>query len=265
MMLIVIPVVAALVFMAMGLRVVQQYQRGLQFRFGRYVATRSPGLIWIVPVSDRLTLVDMRVIADAVEQPEAITQDNAPVKVTAVIRYCVAKPDRAVIDVKDVRGAVVQTMLTTLRNVIGQQTLDGVLKQQGAITGLLKTRMDEVVGPWGIEIQSVEIKNVEIPDSMRLALVQQAEALREKQTRITKAEGELEAAQKLREAADEIMKTPASLELRRMQMLTEIGADRNTMTIVMVPSEFIGAADTIAKIGARLARPESAPPSSSEK
>lgn len=230
-----------------GFRVAQQYERALVFRFGRFIATRGPGLFWIIPLGvDRAIKVDMRVLTDGVEQQEAMTRDNVPVKVNAVIWYRVVKPNLAVIEVQNMRNAVTQVALTTLRNTIGQHSLDDVLKERERLAALLKTRVDQVTEAWGVEIQNVEMKNVEIPDSMQRAMAQEAEALREKRARIIKAEAEFEAAVKLREAADEIMKTPASLELRRMQMLTEVGAEQNTMTIVMMPSEFVEAARALA-------------------
>jgi regulator of protease activity HflC (stomatin/prohibitin superfamily) len=229
-----------------GFRVAQQYQRALVFRFGRYMAIRGPGLFWIIPFVETVIKVDMRVLTDGVEQQETMTKDNVPIKVNAVIWYKVVAPDRAIIEVQDVRNAVIQTALTTLRNVIGQHTLDDVLKEREKLAALLKERVDTMTEPWGVEIHNVEMKNVEIPESMQRAMAQEAEALREKRARIIKAEAELEAARKLREAADEIMKTPASLELRRMQMLTEVGAEQNTMTIVMMPSEFVEAARALA-------------------
>ena len=236
-----------LVFIAFsGFRVAQQYQRALVFRFGRYMAIRGPGLFWIIPFVETIIKVDMRVLTDGVEQQETMTKDNVPIKVNAVIWYKVVAPDRAIIEVQDVRNAVIQTALTTLRNVIGQHTLDDVLKEREKLAALLKERVDTMTEPWGVEIHNVEMKNVEIPESMQRAMAQEAEALREKRARIIKAEAELEAARKLREAADEIMKTPASLELRRMQMLTEVGAEQNTMTIVMMPSEFVEAARALA-------------------
>jgi len=243
-----IVLVAIVVFLALtGFRVAQQYQRALVFRFGRYMGIRGPGLFWIIPFAESIIKVDMRVLTDGVEQQEAMTKDNVPIKVNAVIWYRVVAPDRAIIEVQDVRNAVVQTALTTLRNTIGQHTLDDVLKEREKLAALLKERVDTVTEPWGVEIHAVEMKNVEIPESMQRAMAQEAEALREKRARIIKAEAELEAARKLREAADEIMKTPASLELRRMQMLTEVGAEQNTMTIVMMPSEFVEAARALAK------------------
>lgn len=231
---------------ASGIRIAQQYERGLVFRFGRYIDTRGPGLFWIIPIAETVTKVDMRVLTDGVEQQETMTKDNVPIKVNAVIWYRVVRPDRAIIEVQNVRNAVIQVALTTLRNVIGQHTLDDVLKEREMLGTLLKSRVDQVTEAWGVEIQTVEMKNVEIPETMQRAMAQEAEALREKRARIIKAEAEFEAAVKLREAADEIMKTPASLELRRMQMLTEVGAEQNTMTIVMMPSEFVEAARSVA-------------------
>ena len=230
-----------------GFRVAQQYERALVFRFGRYLYSRGPGLFWIIPLGiDRAVKVDMRVFTDGVEQQEAMTKDNVPVQANAVIWYRVVQPDRSYIEVQNVRNAVIQAALTTLRNVIGQHSLDDVLKEREKMGSLIKERVDQVTEAWGVEIQAVEMKNVEIPVTMQRAMAQEAEALREKRARIIKAEAEFEAARKLHEAADEIMKTPASLELRRMQMLTEIGAEQNTMTVVMMPSEFVEAARALA-------------------
>ncbi len=241
-------IVAVLIFIGLtGFRVAQQYERALVFRFGRYMSTKGPGLFWIIPLGiEKSVKVDMRVFTDGVEQQEAMTRDNVPVKANAVIWYRVVKPDLAVIEVQNVRNAVIQVALTTLRNAIGQHTLDDVLKEREKIAALLKERVDQVTEGWGVEVQNVEMKNVEIPPTMQRAMAQEAEALREKRARIIKAEAEHDAALKLREAADEIMKTPASLELRRMQMLTEIGAEQNTMTVIMMPSEFVEAARALA-------------------
>jgi regulator of protease activity HflC (stomatin/prohibitin superfamily) len=213
-----------------------------------YTGLRGPGLFWIIPLGIETSIkVDMRVLTDGIERQEAMTRDNVPVQINAVIWYRVVKPDLAIIEVQNVRNAVIQVALTTLRNVIGQHTLDDVLKEREKLSAILKDRVDQMTEAWGVEIQNVEMKNVEIPQTMQRAMAQEAEAHREKRARIVKAEAELEAAHKLREAADEIMKTPASLELRRMQMLTEVGAEQNTMTIVMMPSEFVAAAKAIAE------------------
>ncbi|MEI9964526.1 MAG: SPFH domain-containing protein [Caulobacteraceae bacterium] len=176
-----------------------------------------------------------------------MTRDNVPVKVNAVIWYRVTKPERSVIEVQNVRNAVIQVALTTLRNVIGQHNPrrrpEGAREARRPPQGAV----DSVTEAWGVEIQNVEMKNVEIPESMQRAMAQEAEAHREKRARIIKAEAEMEAAMKLREAAEEIMKIPAALELRRMQMLTEIGAEQNTMTVIMMPSEFVEAARALAE------------------
>jgi regulator of protease activity HflC (stomatin/prohibitin superfamily) len=244
--------VIVIFFLLTGFRIAQQYQRALVFRFGRYTGLRGPGLFWIIPFGiERAQIVDMRVFTDGVEQQEAMTRDNVPVKANAVIWYRVVKPDLAIIEVQNVRDAVIQVALTTLRNIIGQHSLDDVLKEREKLAGFIKDRVDQLTEAWGVEVQNVEMKNVEIPASMQRAMAQEAEALREKRARIIKAEAEMEAAIKLRQAADEIVKTPESLELRRMQMLTEIGAEQNTMTVVMMPSEFIEAARTLARGGPR--------------
>lgn len=243
-------VVVLVVFFVLltGFRVAQQYERALVFRFGRFTGLRGPGLFWIVPLGvERALKVDMRVFTDGVEQQEAMTRDNVPVKANAVIWYRIVKPDLAIIEVQNVRNAVIQVALTTLRNIIGQHSLDDVLKEREKLAGFIKDRVDSMTEAWGVEIQNVEMKNVEIPGSMQRAMAQEAEALREKRARIIKAEAEMDAAVKLREAADEIMKTPAALELRRMQMLTEIGAEQNTMTVVMMPSEFVSAARALSE------------------
>jgi len=243
-----IVVIIVAVLLLSGFRVAQQYERALVFRFGRFTGLRGPGLFWIIPLGiERAQKVDMRVFTDGVEQQEAMTRDNVPVKANAVIWYRIVKPDLAIIQVQNVRMAVIQVALTTLRNLIGQHSLDDVLKEREKMADMLKTRVDSMTEAWGVEIQNVEMKNVEIPASMQRAMAQEAEALREKRARIIKAEAEMEAALKLREAADEIMKTPASLELRRMQMLTEIGAEQNTMTVVMMPSEFVEAARALGR------------------
>ena len=232
-----------------GFRIAQQYEKALVFRFGRYTGMRGPGLFWIIPLGvERAVIVDMRVFTDGVEKQEAMTKDNVPVEANAVIWYRIVKPNLAIIEVQNVRNAVIQAALTTLRNVIGQHSLDDVLKEREKMGLLIKERVDQITEAWGVEIQAVEMKNVEIPASMQRAMAQEAEALREKRARIIKAEAEFEAAMKLREAADEIMKTPAALELRRMQMLTEIGAEQNTMTVVMMPSEFVEAARALGQM-----------------
>ena len=250
------------VFIILGFRIAQQYERALVFRCGAYKRTAGPGLIWIIPFGiEAARKVDIRVLTDGIEKQEAMTRDNVPIQVNAVIWYRIIKPHLAIIEVQDVRDAVIQVALTTLRNVIGQHSLDDVLKEREKMALLIKTRVDQVTEAWGVEVQNVEMKNIEIPESMQRAMAQEAEAQREKRARIIKASAEFEAAKLLQEAGAEIMRTPASLELRRMQMLTEIGAEQNTMTVVMMPSEFVEAARAIGTMGgASVARALTPPP-----
>ena len=236
-----------------GLRVLQQYQRGLVFRLGKYQSTREPGLNWIIPIIDRMLIVDVRVITQDIEPQETMTNDNVPVKVRAVVWYQVVNPERAIIQVADYEDAVRQTALTSLRTVIGQHSLDELLKEQDKLSQMLGKIIDDVTEPWGVSVDRVQIKDVEIPPSMQRAMAQEAEAHREKRARIIKAEAEYEAALKLTEAATKMSQTPMAIELRRMQMLTEVGAEQNTMTIVMMPSEFVSAATSISKIAERVA------------
>jgi regulator of protease activity HflC (stomatin/prohibitin superfamily) len=243
-----IPVLVVVLLFISGFRIVQQYQRGLVFRLGRYVHTKEPGLCWIVPFIDRLQVVDVRVVTLDVEPQETMTKDNVPVKIKAVVWYRITNPQHAIIEVSRFEAAIAQTSLTTLRTVMGQHSLDELLKEQDKLSAMLKETIDKVTEPWGIQVERVEMKDVEIPGSMQRAMAQEAEALREKRARLIKAEAELEAARKLREAADEMAHSKISLELRRMQMMTEIGAEQNTMMVVMMPSEFVRAADSFSAL-----------------
>jgi regulator of protease activity HflC (stomatin/prohibitin superfamily) len=248
--LIAVIVVALAVFAIAGLRIANQYSRGVVFRLGRYRATMGPGLYWIIPLIEWQRLVDLRITTAAVEEQETITKDNVPIKVNAVVWYRVIDPKEAVIEVKSIDTAVVQVALTTLRTGIGQHSLDEVLKEQEAVSKVIQEKIDAVTEPWGVKVERVEMKNVEIPQSMQRVMAQEAEALREKRARLIKAQAEFEAAEQLRKASEIIMQNPAGLELRRMQMLTEVGAEQNTMTIVMMPSEFVTMAGSIAKLAA---------------
>ncbi|NNM50714.1 MAG: slipin family protein [Pseudomonadales bacterium] len=238
----------AVIFVIAGLRITQAWQRALVFRLGKFQRVKEPGLFWIIPVIESCTLVDMRTITASVDQQETITKDNVPVKVTAVIWYETVDPIKAVIDVRDVDRAVIQVALTSLRNIMGRHSLDDILKEQESLSQTMRLAIDTATEPWGVKVSRVEMRNVEIPESMQRAMAQEAEALREKRARIIKAQAELEASLKLREAAGVIMENPAGLELRRMQMITEVGAEQNTTTIIMMPSEFVSMAGGIAEM-----------------
>ena len=232
--------------------VAAQYQRAVVFRLGRYSRTAGPGLYFTIPFIEWRTMTDLRVLTTAVEPQEAITRDNVPIKIEAVIWRRVVNPSASVIEVSAVGDSVVQVAVTALRNVIGQHSLDDVLKSQDAIGEALQTHIDAVTEPWGVMVERVQMKNVEIPNSMQRAMAQEAEALREKRARLIKAEAEVEAAALLHQAAETIMLSPAALELRRMQMIQEVGAEQNTMTIIMMPSEFV----EMARSFSAKARPE---------
>ncbi|MGA3340858.1 MAG: SPFH domain-containing protein [Methylocella sp.] len=226
-------------FLLTSVRIANQYERAVIFRLGKYARTAGPGLYLLIPLIEWQVTIDMRTMTTSVEQQEAITRDNVPIKINAVIWRKTVDPKRAVIEVVDVGNSVVQVAITSLRNVIGQHTLDDVLKEQETISRALQISIDTVTEPWGVKVERVQMKNVEIPESMQRAMAQEAEALREKRARQIKAQAEVEAAALLRQAAETIMQSPAGLELRRMQMITEVGAEQNTMTIIMMPSEFV--------------------------
>ncbi|HEX7640938.1 MAG TPA: slipin family protein [Burkholderiaceae bacterium] len=237
-------VIAAFIFIS-GLRIAAQYQRAVVFRLGKLQGIRGPGLYWLIPAIETQQTIDIRTITTSVDQQETITKDNVPVKVTVVIWYAVTDPVKSVVEVREVDKSVIQVALTSLRNIIGRHTLDDVLKEQERLGADMRQTIDAATEPWGVKVTRVEMRNVEIPESMQRAMAQEAEALREKRARIIKAEAELEASQKLREAAGLIMENPAGLELRRMQMITEVGAEQNTTTIIMMPSEFVSMAGGI--------------------
>jgi len=234
--------IVLVILLFMSLRIAKEYERAVILRLGRLIGTRGPGLYFLIPFVEQQILIDQRVVTAAVEQQDAITKDNVPVKVDAVVWYRIVHPANSVVKVERVYLAVTQIALTTLRNIIGKHTLDDVLKEKDKLSEEMRKTIDDVTEPWGIEVQIVEMKDVVIPGSMQRAMAQEAEALREKRARIIKAEAEMEAAARLRDAALIIMESPAGLELRRMQMITEVGAEQNTMTVVMMPSEFVSLA-----------------------
>ena len=240
--------VVAFILLLASLRIAQEYQRAIIFRLGRYVGTRGPGLYWLIPFIERQQTIDMRTKTVEMEQQETITKDSVTIKVNAVLWFRVVNPADAIIKVADYNKAVYQLAVTALRNIIGQNQLDGVLKERGQINGSLLQIVDAATEAWGVKIELVEIKDVEIPESMQRAMAREAEAIREKRARIIKAEAELEASLKLTQGAQEMEKSPYSLELRRMQMLSEIGIDNNTTTVVMVPSEFAAAANSFTQM-----------------
>jgi regulator of protease activity HflC (stomatin/prohibitin superfamily) len=245
-------VVLAVIVVLGSLRIANQYERAVVFRLGRYSRTAGPGIYVVWLLIEWQTKLDLRTVTAAVEEQEGITRDNVPIKVSAVIWYRIVNPEHAVMQVRGIANAVVQVSLTTLRTVLGQHSLDEILKAQDTISGVMQMSIDGVTEPCGVKVERVQMKNVEIPPTMQRAMAQEAEALREKRARLIKAEAELDAAEQLRKAAEVIMQNPAGLELRRMQMITEVGAEQNTMTIVMMPSEFVSMAKGIGDLAGKL-------------
>ncbi|GAB4178440.1 MAG: hypothetical protein Fur006_10880 [Coleofasciculaceae cyanobacterium] len=224
---------------AAGLKIDREYERGVIFRLGRLNGVRGPGMYWIIPVLDQKAQVDVRTKTVSIEPQETVTADSVTIKVNAVLYYRILDPSKAITKVESYELAVYQAALTTLRNVVDQNILDDVLQNRDKINHKVQEIVDEITEPWGVVIERVEMKDVEIPTSMQRAMAKEAEAIREKRARLIKASAEQEASIKLAEASRLIVENPAALELRRLQMLTEIGAENNTTTLIMMPSDFI--------------------------
>jgi regulator of protease activity HflC (stomatin/prohibitin superfamily) len=244
--------IAAVVILLSGLRVAQEYQRGVIFRLGRYVGLRGPGLYWIIPLGvDRAVRIDIRTRTVSAEQQETITRDSVTIKVNAVLWYRIVDAAKAVIEVANAEAAVYQLALTGLRNIIGQHDLDEILQERDKINQLLNDSIARSTAAWGLQVQRFEMKDVELPKAMQQVMAMQAEAIREKRARIIKAEAELEASVKLSAAAAQITANPAALELRRMQMISEVGAENNSTTVIMIPSDFVSLAHGLNEFLAR--------------
>jgi regulator of protease activity HflC (stomatin/prohibitin superfamily) len=222
-----------------AVRIVQEYERGVIFRLGRLIGAKGPGLFFIIPVIDRIRKIDLRVITLDVPTQEAITNDNVTVKVNAVAYFRVIDPEKAVVQVEDYRRATFQIAQTSLRSVIGEAELDELLGQRERINDQLARIVDESTEPWGVKVSTVEIKDVELPPTMQRAMARQAEAEREKRAKIIHAEGEYQAAQQLKEAAATMSSEPTALQLRYLQTLNEVSAEKNSTLIFPVPIDII--------------------------
>ena len=242
-----LPVLAVFLLLVLsGVRVAQEYQRGVVFRFGRYVGLRGPGLYFILPLGmERTATIDIRTRTVSAEQQETITRDSVTIKVNAVLWYRIVDAAKSVIAVTDAPAAVYQLALTGLRNIIGQHDLDEVLQERNKINDLLRQSIEGLTAQWGLEVERFEMKDVELPEVMQQVMAMQAEAVREKRARIIKAEAELEASVKLSLAAAQMTANPAALELRRFQMISEVGAENNSTTVLMIPSDFVTLAGTL--------------------
>jgi len=224
-----------------SIKVVQEYERGVVFRLGRLVGPRGPGLILLIPFVERMQKVDLRTVTMDIPAQEVITEDNVTVRVNAVAYFRVLDPNAAIVNVADFIRATSQIAQTTLRSVLGQSSLDDLLSQREKINQRLAQIIDEQTEPWGIKVSIVEVKDVELPQTMQRAMARQAEAEREKRAKIIHAEGEFQASQQLSEAADIINQNPVTIQLRYLQTLTEIGAEKNTTVVFPLPIDLVTA------------------------
>ncbi len=243
--LLLVPLVIILVTMLKTFGINQEYERAVVFRLGRLIEPKGPGWYWLVPFVDRAAKVDTRTITLALDTQETVTRDGVAVRVNAVLWFRAVNPVRVLTVVEDWKRAVLQAAETGMRDAIGQSDLDQLLKERTAINGRLMGMLSQAVEHWGVAVDAVEIKDLDIPENMQRAIGREAEAIREKRARIIKAEGEQEAAEKLGMAAATIGKTPGALELRRLQTLTEIGVEHNSTVIAMLPVELLEAAKAI--------------------
>jgi regulator of protease activity HflC (stomatin/prohibitin superfamily) len=233
-------VIIILIWLSNSLNVLREYERGVIFRLGRLLAeAKGPGLIWVFWPIDRIVRISLRTITLDVPTQDVITSDNVSVKVTAVVYFRVMDPTRAVVEVENYLYATSQLAQTTLRSVLGEVGLDDLLSQREKLNQRLQEFLDQNTGPWGIKVSLVEIKGVDLPESMQRAMARQAEAEREKRAKIIHAQGEYEAAQRLSDAASKIEKQPVAVQLRYLQTLTEIGAEKNTTIVFPLPVDFL--------------------------
>ncbi len=249
----VIVVVLLLILLGMAVRIVQQYQEGVLFRLGRVVGERAPGFHLIVPFVDVLHRVSLRIVTMPIQSQGIITRDNVSVDVSAVAYFRVVDAVKSVVAIENVYSAIDQIAQTTLRKVVGQHTLDQTLSETDKINLDIRKILDVTTVDWGVEVTLVELKDIQLPDSMKRAMARQAEAEREKRAKIINAEGESLAAAALGEASDTMMAHPLALQLRNLQSLVEIGVDKNTTVVFPAPLM-----TTIAELGAFLARENAA-------
>ena len=224
-----------------AIRVLREYERGVVFRLGRLAGVRGPGLIILVPIIDKMVKVSLRVVTMEVAPQDIITRDNVSVKVNAVVYFRVLHPDKAIVEVEDYLYATGQLAQTTLRSTLGQFELDQLLSERDTINQKLQHIIDEATDAWGIKVSLVEVKQVDLPVEMQRAIMRQAEAERERRAKVIHADGEFQASAKLRDAADVISQNPTTLQLRFLQTLTEVAAEKNSTIVFPVPVDMLNA------------------------
>jgi regulator of protease activity HflC (stomatin/prohibitin superfamily) len=237
-------IVVVVIFWLTGVRVINQYQRGVVFRLGKHTGkVKQPGLNLIIPLVDRMDRVSLRIITLPVDSQKIITKDNVSIDVAAVAYYQVQDPTKSIVAIENVRAATYQIAQTTVRNIVGKSSLDDVLSQTSHINEAIKAILDKTIVQWGIYVSAVELKDIQLPESMQSAMSAEAQAEREKRAKIIAAEGEALSAAKLAEAADVIAKHPIALQLRNLQVLTEISSDKSST--IIFPSQFM---DTVQSV-----------------
>ncbi|MFQ5602048.1 MAG: slipin family protein [bacterium] len=229
----------AFMLLASAIRVLREYERGVIFRLGRLVGSKGPGLIVLIPIIDRMVKVSLRTVAMDIPSQDVITKDNVSVKVNAVLYFRVMDPSRAIIEVEDYLYATSQLAQTTLRSVLGGAELDEMLSERDKINTSLQEIIDSHSDPWGIKVSLVEVKHVDLPQEMQRAIARQAESERERRAKIIHAEGEFQASEKLRDAAEVISEFPQALQLRFLQTLTEVAAENNSTIVFPLPIDML--------------------------
>jgi regulator of protease activity HflC (stomatin/prohibitin superfamily) len=242
----------ALVIFVSAIRIVKEYERGVIFRLGRVIGAKGPGLFFIIPVVDRMVKVNLQTVTMDIPPQDIITRDNVTVRVNAVTYFNVVEPIRATVAIQDYLFGTSQVAQTTLRSVIGQVHLDEVLVNRDDINRRLQQIIDDLTDPWGVKVTLVEVKDVELPESMRRAMARQAEAERERRAKVIHAQGELEAAETLARAAGELERHPAAMQLRVLSTMIEVAAERNSTLVFPLPLELLRLVDAL---GRRLEEP----------
>ncbi|MGH2760764.1 MAG: slipin family protein [Actinomycetota bacterium] len=247
----------ALILFLASVRIVQEYERGVIFRLGRVMGAKGPGLFFIIPIIDRMVKVNLQTVTMDIPPQEAITRDNVTVRVNAVTYFNVVDPVKAVVNIQNYLFGTSQVAQTTLRSIIGQIQLDELLINRDDVNQRLQQIIDELTNPWGVKVTLVEVKDVELPETMRRAMARQAEAERERRAKVIHAQGEFEAAETLGQAADIFAARPAAMQLRVLSTMAEVSAERNSTLIFPLPMEFLRLAESINE---SLRRSDGSPP-----
>ncbi len=232
-------IVFVIIILANAIRILREYERGVIFRLGRLIAVKGPGIIFLIPLVDKMVKVSLRTVVLDVPPQDIITKDNVSIKVNAVVYFRVVHPQNAIVEVENFLFATSQLSQTTLRSILGQSELDELLSERDKINANLQKIIDQHTEPWGIKVSNVEVKQIDLPVEMQRAMAKQAEAERERRAKVVHAEGELQASQKLADAAQIIQTHPMALQLRYLQTLTEIASEKNSTTIFPIPIDLV--------------------------